>query len=50
MIDNYIEENTRNCADCVRHKADSTKANVHYSEHPSMHWERIQVDFGGTVF
>lgn len=50
LIDRYIEENTRNCADCVRHKSDSMKANFHYSDYPSMLWERIHVDFAGTVF
>ncbi|GFR31446.1 transposon Tf2-9 polyprotein [Trichonephila clavata] len=34
-----IEEAAKNCVDCVRYKADPTKAKVHYWEYPSMPWE-----------
>ncbi|GFR02412.1 uncharacterized protein K02A2.6 [Trichonephila clavata] len=49
-IDNDIEEAAKNCVDCVRYKADSTKAKVHYWEYPSMPWEHIHVDFAGPIF
>ncbi|GFR15196.1 uncharacterized protein K02A2.6 [Trichonephila clavata] len=49
-IDKDIEEAAKNCVDCARYKADPTKAKVHYWEYPSMPWERIHVDFAGTIF
>ncbi|GFQ85766.1 uncharacterized protein K02A2.6 [Trichonephila clavata] len=49
-IDKDIEEAAKNCVDCARYKADSTKAKVHYWEYPSMPWERIHIDFAGPIF
>ncbi|GBO02098.1 Uncharacterized protein K02A2.6 [Araneus ventricosus] len=49
-IDKDIEDAVRNCVDCARHKTDPAKAKVHYWEYPSMPWERIHIDFSGTIF
>ncbi|GFR18933.1 uncharacterized protein K02A2.6 [Trichonephila clavata] len=49
-IDKDIEEAAKNCVDCARYKADSTKAKVHYWEYPSMPWERIHIDLPGPIF
>ncbi|GBN20834.1 Uncharacterized protein K02A2.6 [Araneus ventricosus] len=49
-IDKDIEDAVRNCVDCARHKTDPTKAKVHYWEYPSMPWERIHIDFAGSIF
>ncbi|GBM61895.1 Uncharacterized protein K02A2.6 [Araneus ventricosus] len=49
-IDKNIEDAVRNCVDCARHKTDPAKAKVHYWKYPSMPWERIHIDFAGSIF
>ena len=48
-LDKDLEELCNSCPDCLSHRANPPKAELHPWEWPTRPWHRIHVDYAGPV-
>ncbi|XP_035228562.1 uncharacterized protein K02A2.6-like [Stegodyphus dumicola] len=49
-IDNDVENTSKNCSECAKHKIDPPMVKVDHWEHPSAPMECIHIDYVGHIF